>query len=271
MANREDRHGPSIAGGLIVVTVGIIFLIANLHPDLDVWSVAMRYWPVILIVIGLGKIFDAFRFRDKAPADGSTANRENNNLGLGIAMLVIVGFVVFAVLGGHGRVKIVEASQSIDLQNAKTVNATITIPSGILDLAGGAPSLLDANFKYRERDGKPAATYSVTHDEGILDIAQENSSHLHLASPGNDWRLRFADAVPLDFTADIGAGKANLDLRGIAVTNADLKLGVGHLVSQSRRRPQIRSACRYSRRHRLRRSPPPARSRRPRPHQRRPR
>jgi hypothetical protein len=230
MANREDRHGPSIAGGLIVVTVGIIFLIANLHPDLDVWSVAMRYWPVILIVIGLGKIFDAFRFRDKAPADGSTANRENNNLGLGIAMLVIVGFVVFAVLGGHGRVKIVEASQSIDLQNAKTVNANIEIPSGILDLAGGAPRLLDANFKYRERDGKPAATYTVTHDEGILDIAQENKSHVHLAGAGNDWRLRFANTVPLDLTADIGAGKANLDLRGMAVTNVDLKVGVGNLV-----------------------------------------
>jgi hypothetical protein len=228
--DRQDRHSPSIAGGLIVVTVGIIFLIANLQPGLDIWSVAMRYWPVILIVIGLGKIFDAFRIRGDAPADGSTPNRDNSsNLGLGIAMLVLIGFVVFAVLGGHGRVNILENSQSIDVQGAKTVNANIEIPSGTLDLAGGAPRLLDASFKYRERDGKPAATYNVTHDEGILDIAQDNSSHVHLAGSGNDWRLRFADAVPLDLTADIGAGKANLDLRGMTVTNVDLKLGVGHL------------------------------------------
>ena len=231
MAKSEDRHGPSIAGGLIVLTVGIIFLVANLQPDLDLWSIAMRYWPVILIVIGLGKIFDAFRMRPSTPTDASNSNRDDsNNLGLAIAMLVLVGFVVFAVLGGHGRVKILEDTQSIDVQGAKTVNANIEIPSGILDLAGGAPRLLDANFKYRERDGKPAATYTVTHDEGILDIAQENKSHVHLAGAGNDWRLRFANTVPLDLTADIGAGKANLDLRGMAVTNVDLKVGVGNLV-----------------------------------------
>jgi hypothetical protein len=227
--DRQDRHSPSIAGGLIVVTIGVIFLIANLQPDLDIWSVAMRYWPVILIVIGLGKIFDAFRIRSDAPADGSTPNRDGSNLGLGIAMLVLVGFVVFAALGGHGRVNILENSQSIDLQGAKTVNANIEIPSGTLDLAGGAPRLLDANFKYRERDGKPVATYTVTHDQGILDIAQENSSHVHLAGSGNDWRLRFANSTPLDLTVSIGAGKANLDLRSLAITNADLKVGAGRL------------------------------------------
>jgi len=61
MANRQNRNRPSIAGGLIVVTVGIVFLIANLQPDLDFWSIAMRYWPVILIVIGLGKIFEIIK------------------------------------------------------------------------------------------------------------------------------------------------------------------------------------------------------------------
>ncbi|HEY0703940.1 MAG TPA: toast rack family protein [Candidatus Acidoferrales bacterium] len=227
----KDRHRPSIAGGLIVVTVGIIFLIANLQPDLDIWSVAMRYWPVILIVIGLGKIFDAFRIRADAPAPGAPANSDlGNNLGLGIAMLVLIGFVVFAVLGGHGgRVKSLEASQSVELQGAKTVNATIDLPSGTLDLAGGAPRLLDADFKFRERDGQPIANYTVNHDEGSLDISQENKSHVHLAGSGNDWRLRFADAIPLDLTVNIGAGKANLDLRNLAVTDADLKVGAGHL------------------------------------------
>jgi hypothetical protein len=229
MANREDRHHHSITGGLIVLIVGVVALIVNLHPDLDLSSVALRYWPVILIVFGLGKIFDAFRMRSNAPAGTQDTARDGSNLGVGIAMLVLLLVVVFAVLGGHGRVKILETSQSIDLQNAKTVITNVTLPSGNLDLAGGAPRLLDANFKYRERDGRPAATYTVTHDEGILDIAQENSSHVHLASSGNDWRLRLADAVSLELNVDLGAGKANLDLRGLSVDNADLKLGVGSL------------------------------------------
>jgi len=77
MANRPYRR-PSIAGGLIVLTVGIIFLIANLRPDLDFWSIAMRYWPVILIVIGLGKIFDAFRIRNDGATDADGKPRGNN-------------------------------------------------------------------------------------------------------------------------------------------------------------------------------------------------
>src|ERR1700722_11225336 len=118
MAKCQNRRRPSIADGLIVVTVGIIFLIANLQPDLDFWSIAMRYWPVILIVIGLGKIFDAFRIRHDGSTTADGQPRGNNDLGISLAMLVLLAFVVFAVAHGHGRVKILQDAQSIDLQSA---------------------------------------------------------------------------------------------------------------------------------------------------------
>src|SRR5277367_3396331 len=229
MANRQYRRRPSIAGGLIVVTVGIIFLIANLQPDLDFWSIAMRYWPVILIVIGLGKIFDAFRIRNDGATDADGQPRGNNDLGIILAMLVLLAFVVVAVTHGHGRVVILRDLQSIDLQSAKTVTANIDMPSGTLDLAGGASKLLDANFAYRDRDGKPQTNYTVSKDEGILDITQENLSHVHLAGSGNDWRLRFSGGVPIDFNLNLGAGKGNVNLQGLDVAHADLKVGVGRL------------------------------------------
>ena len=228
MANRPYRR-PSIAGGLIVLTVGIIFLIANLRPDLDFWSIAMRYWPVILIVIGLGKIFDAFRIRNDGGTGTDGQPRGNNDLGIILAMLVLLAFVVVAVTHGHGRVVILRDSQSIDLQSAKTVTANIDMPSGTLDLAGGASKLLDANFAYRDRDGKPQTNYTVSKDEGILDITQENLSHVHLAGSGNDWRLRFSGGVPIDFNLNLGAGKGNVNLQGLDVAHADLKVGVGRL------------------------------------------
>ena len=229
MANRQNRNRPSIAGGLIVVTVGIVFLIANLQPDLDFWSIAMRYWPVILIVIGLGKIFDAFRIRNDGATDADGKPRGNNDLGITLAILVLLAFVVVAVMRGHGRVKILQDAQTIDLQSAKTVTANIDMPSGTLDLAGGASHLLDANFTYRDRDGKPQTKYTVSKDEGILDITQENPSHVHLAGTGNDWRLRFSGAIPLDVNLNLGAGKGNVNLQGLDVHHADLKVGAGHL------------------------------------------
>jgi hypothetical protein len=222
MADRQYRKGSSISGGLIVVAVGVVCLIANLHPELDLYSIAMRYWPVILIVIGLGKIADAFLIRND-----STASYAGRNAGVSAAMLVLIILVILAIARGHGRVVVQQESQTIDLQSAKTVTANIDLPSGTLDLAGGASKLLDADFKYRERDGKPQAIYTVSNGHGTLDISQENNSHLHLAGSGNAWRLRFANCVPLDVNVDIGAGKADLNLQGLDVGHADLKVGAG--------------------------------------------
>jgi uncharacterized protein DUF2154/cell wall-active antibiotic response 4TMS protein YvqF len=224
MVDRQNRKGSSISGGLIVVAVGVVFLIANLHPELDLWSVAMRYWPVILIVVGLGKIADAFLIRNDGT--GSYASR---NAGVSVAMLVLIVLVVLAITRGHGRVVIQQESQTIELQAAKTVTANINLPSGTLDLAGGASKLLDADFKYRERDGKPMANYTVSNGQGTLDISQENDSHVHFAGSGNDWRLRLANGVPLEMNIDIGAGKAEVNLQGLDVSHADLKVGAGHL------------------------------------------
>jgi N-terminal domain of toast_rack, DUF2154/Domain of unknown function (DUF5668) len=224
MADRQCRKGSSISGGLIVVTVGVVFLIANLHPELDLWSIAMRYWPVILIVVGLGKIADAFLIRND-----STTSYATRNAGVSVAMLVLIVLVVLAVMRGHGRVVVLQESQTIDLQAAKTVTANIDLPSGTIDLAGGATKLLDANFKYRERDGRPQANYTVSNGQGTLDITQDNPSHTHLAGSGNDWRLRFADGVPLDLTVNIGAGKGEVNLQGLDISHADLKIGAGHL------------------------------------------
>jgi N-terminal domain of toast_rack, DUF2154/Domain of unknown function (DUF5668) len=224
MADRHNRRGSTITGGLIVVAIGVIFLIANLQPELDLWSIAMRYWPVILIIIGLGKIVDAFLI----PRDGSTGS-DLNNVGVTIATFVLILFVVFAVMRGHGRVVVLQESQTFDLQAAKSVTANIDIPSGTLDVTGGAAKLLDADFKYRERDGKPQTSYTVANGQGTLDITQENQSHTHLAGSGNDWRLRFASGVPLDMNINIGAGKGDLNLQGLDVGHADLKVGAGRL------------------------------------------
>jgi hypothetical protein len=224
MGNGGNRRGRSITGGLIIIAIGVFFLLLSLHPDLDLWPILARYWPVILIIIGLGKIFDAMQTRN---SDGTGGGRAN--LGLGSAVLALVGvFVLVAMLHG-GRVVPLQESQAVELQGAKSVTASVDLPSGTLDLAGGAPRLLDANLKYRKRDGTPQVNYSVANGQGALDVTQDSPTHTHLAGSGNDWQLRFADDVPLDLNLNIGAGEANLNLRGLALTHVDAKVGAGRL------------------------------------------
>ena len=52
----------SLAGPLILITIGVLFLIQNLA-QINIFRRIWPYWPVILIVIGLGKLFEYFRSR----------------------------------------------------------------------------------------------------------------------------------------------------------------------------------------------------------------
>jgi len=65
-AKRPRRRCPSMLAGLIWVGLGIVFLLKNFGIGPDLWSVARHYWPVLLILLGLGKVIDYFRQKQGA-------------------------------------------------------------------------------------------------------------------------------------------------------------------------------------------------------------
>jgi hypothetical protein len=224
MGNGTTSRGHSITRGLFIIAIGVFLLVFSLHPDWDTWPIVARYWPLMLIVFGLGKIFDAFQMRHNGAAGSGWSN-----VGAGSALVAVVVLLALVAMLHGGKVVRLEETQAIELQGAKSVTASVDLPSGMLDVAGGAPRLLDASLKYRDRDGVPQVNYSVSNGEGTLDITQESPSHTHLAGSGNDWHLRFADGVPLDLDVNIGAGKSEMRLRGLDVSNLNIKIGAGQV------------------------------------------
>lgn len=59
------RKGP-LAAGLILILVGVGFLLENWRP-FSFWSLLAKYWPVILILIGLNKLYGYFTWQEPAP------------------------------------------------------------------------------------------------------------------------------------------------------------------------------------------------------------
>ncbi|MFY9802203.1 MAG: toast rack family protein [Candidatus Acidiferrales bacterium] len=227
MAQGDRPRRESFTGALVVVAVGVFFLIVNLRPEPDLWwYVLSRYWPVILIVVGLGKMWDAWL--DHAYPD---PNAPRHHSGAPIAVLVIALVLGLALWRGRTPGGTLHETQAIPLQGAQSVTANIEIPAGSLDLSAGAAAaqLLDVDFNYHQADGRPHIDYSVANGRGDLNITQENDQHLRLAAARNDWRLRLADNVPLDLHVRMGAGESNLSLRGLNVTNLDVNIGAGHL------------------------------------------
>jgi hypothetical protein len=119
--------------------------------------------------------------------------------------------------------------QKVGLAGAESVSASITIGVGRLRLAGGADSLLDAQFEYNIPDWKPAVSYEVTDSQGRL-IIEQPSRVVGATWPGNvryDWLLKLNPGVPFELEVDMGVGKSEVDLRGLDVRRFSLAAGVG--------------------------------------------
>jgi Domain of unknown function (DUF5668) len=58
--NVNPTNSRSLAGPLILITIGTLFLIQNLA-HINVWRVFWRYWPAILIAIGVSKLVEYYR------------------------------------------------------------------------------------------------------------------------------------------------------------------------------------------------------------------
>jgi len=222
--SRRNRYRGSITGAMILIAIGVLFLVANTHPNVDAWGIVFRYWPLILIFIGVGKIFDSFLFHDRP---GSlTADHVS---GVAIAFIVLILIFGLAIWKGHGaRTDIMHDTHEVELLGAKEVSADINMPAGQLNVTGDAPRLLDSDFRYREEEGKPTVDYSVSGDHGQLTIAQEGR-HLHIGTTHNTWNLNFGGTEPLDLKLNMGAGQSDLNFRGLDVRHLEAHIGAGQM------------------------------------------
>jgi len=62
MSSRSRR--PSLLGGLLWTGLGILFLMRNFDVGPDLWFMTARYWPILLILLGLAKVIDYYRQKD---------------------------------------------------------------------------------------------------------------------------------------------------------------------------------------------------------------
>jgi N-terminal domain of toast_rack, DUF2154/Domain of unknown function (DUF5668) len=219
------RYRGSITGAMILIAIGIFFLAVNLHPNIDPWPILFRYWPLILIFIGAGKIFDSFIFRDRTGA--STGDHFS---AVSVALVVLILIFGLAIWRGHevrGR-DVMHDAHAVELLGAHDVSANIEMPAGQLNVTGGDRRLLDSDFTYNEEEGKPSVDYTVSGGHGRLTITQEGH-HMHFGTTHNTWNLHFGGNEPLDLKLNMGAGQSDLNLRDLNLHRLDINIGAGQM------------------------------------------
>jgi hypothetical protein len=68
--------GGALTAGLILISLGVIFLFENFYAPFSAWRLISRYWPVILIVIGLRRMYDYFTWPEIPPVQAKAESKE---------------------------------------------------------------------------------------------------------------------------------------------------------------------------------------------------
>jgi len=218
----------SIVGALILIVIGALFLYSNLNPAFDPWPLVSQYWPLLLVFIGLGKLWDYYRFRQNPEATGG---RWFSGGEIAFIVLLILFFGSVS-LGGLGRRKHIDWAQTVDRGSAQSVRVSVEMPAGDLRIDGNANKLLEADFEYQSSLPRPEVGYAVNGTEGELRVSQEGDRpHVHFGPTHNTWNLHLAHDVPMEMRVNVGAGRSQMQLGGLDLSHIDVNMGAGMLIA----------------------------------------
>ena len=231
---QPPRRPRSFVGPVILICLGVFFLLINLYPEFDPWPWLFRYWPLILIAIGVGKIWDSYyahQHPDRATTPWVT--------GTGFAWIILLLF--FVLLFWHGRRwhnwdgwrprdrwSETHNTRSVDFEGAKSVTFDLEFPAGRLDVSGGSNKLLDADFRYDRSSDEPRVDYSVSGQTGHLTVASRDE-HAHWGPNDSEWNLKLGGEAAVDMNVNVGAGESYLRLGGLDIQRLKIHMGAGRL------------------------------------------
>ena len=229
MAEGRSPRRTSLVLPIVLITIGGMFLYANWRPAFDPWPILRTYWPLILVFVGLGKMWDVTRARQNP--DGTP----QSGVSLGATFGALAFVLVLVILFWHGRAfthnrhfsgDLQHQSRTVERQGAKSVHVSLETSAGEFDISGGSSHLLDADFNYSGSYETPRVDYNVTDGVGHLSISQDDGS-THFGASHNQWNLRFSNDVPLELKVEMGAGRGQLRLRDMPVTRLEMSMGAG--------------------------------------------
>lgn len=215
-----ERRRQGLFGPLFLITLGVLFLLANLGMlPMTFWEIGFRFWPVILILVGLDIIF----------------GRRSSLGGLIIVVLwiLVIGGVIYMAMSGATLMPIGATTTDNYSQVLGDIkSASIDIDIGVANvqtssLGSDTNNLVQASFLHSDRT-RVVQTYSVVNAEGRLALKEEGSFVLGFGNP-SQWNIKLAPSVPTALRINGGVGNAVLDLSELVLPSLNIDIGVGSL------------------------------------------
>jgi hypothetical protein len=151
-----------------------------------------------------------------------------------VAGALLLTIVAAGVLGGCRWVKLptFDESRTVELAGATQIIAGIDQGVGELTVRAAAEptTSVTAKYTFAPENWRPEVSSSVEASTARLQIAQPGiGSTWFFGYTRNEWAVTLPTGVETDLSVKMGAGNANLDLRGIDVVALGANLGAGSL------------------------------------------
>jgi len=213
------RRKPSLIGPIILIAIGVLFLLNNfgLLPW-GVWELVWRFWPLILILVGLDILI------------GWSRSGIATALALILGLLLILGCLLAAIYCGPPERGMEMESLVQEMGGVGEADIEIKLAAGELIIGSltDSPNLMEGQFQYRGEGLRASKSFEVLDSKGRLRLESRRGAFFWpFGGRGYRWDIELTPQIPLALSIETGIGGAALDLRGLQVASLDLKVGVG--------------------------------------------
>lgn len=205
---------------LVLIILGIIFLLNNFsYLSWDIWNTTFTYWPVLLIVLGLGLLVS-----------------KNGSPQLVMVSAILIFALPFILKG-------TSLPFNLNFLQQAGGNSTVTLEKKLGTLIGAtatfdfkngdlhikalektAALLVKGELSFNRLSQEPNINFDPK--DGVANLVITSSgSNLPVDISGGSWDLSLSPVVPLEITVKSSSGKNNLELASLDIPKLKLDLG----------------------------------------------
>lgn len=214
---RRSMRSGSVAGALILIVLGFLWLLNNLgYLPPGFWYNIWRFWPVILIIVGLDLALRGF----------------SNWFALPVLLLAVVAIVgaILLVTPSLPTMGTVTESLSQELADLSQARIHLQVDRGILHVGGlgeRSDQLIEGQFSH---DGSIVIEreFSASSGSGDLKLADRYEAFFpfwfFLKDTRNDWTVELTSRIPLELEVDADDSQLDLNLNDLVLEAVSVEL-----------------------------------------------
>ncbi len=216
MTLESPRRTPSIAFPLVLISLGIVFLLANAGYMTGVsWRHVVQLWPVLFVLLGVDLLL-----------------RPRSILAAVIAEVAIIGAAIIYLVGapafpfGSGVAGGAFTSQeSVARDGSRALSLTLGYGAGDLTLKGGSGDLVAVKSTREDielqRVDRGTGSAAVEVRSVVPDVPFDGGARA--------WSVTVPSDIPVGMTLNLGAGDFDIDLSNVMLTHATINNGASDL------------------------------------------